>query len=109
MNRKQKNIDSRKRNANPYISHKFLKVKPGEDYFTPIFFILLTIIIYTLIYWKNISGEDKAQSFGEATVSLDRFSTIQVACLFLILVLLLLERMLYRARYIDERDTIAKF
>jgi hypothetical protein len=109
MDRRQKNIDSRKRNSSPYIVHKYLKVKPGEDFFTQIFFILLLIIIYTLIYWKNISGEDKAQSFGEATVSLDRFSAIQVICLFLILILLLFERMLYRARYIDERDSIGKF
>jgi hypothetical protein len=44
----------------PFITHKFKKVKPGKDYFTPIFFILLLIVILTLIYWKNISGEDKA-------------------------------------------------
>ena len=109
MDRRQKSIDSRKRSQTPYITHKYLKVKPGEDFFTQIFFILLLIILYTLIYWKNISGEDKAQSFGEATVSLDRFSAIQVICLFLILILLLFERMLYRARYIDERDSIGKF
>jgi hypothetical protein len=84
-------------------------VKPGGDYFTPLFFILLLIILYTLIYWKNIAGEDKAQSFHEATVSLDRFSTVQVVCLFLIMLLLLFERMLYRARYIDERDNIGKY
>jgi hypothetical protein len=84
-------------------------VKPGRDFFTNIFFTLLLIIIYTLIYWKNISGEDKAQSFGAATVSLDRFSTIQVITLFLILILLLFERMLYRARYVDDRDNLGKF
>jgi hypothetical protein len=60
MDRRQKNLDARKRKENPYITHKFLKVKPGEDQFTQIFFILLLIIIYTLIYWKNITGEDKA-------------------------------------------------
>lgn len=109
MDRRQRNIDARKRNSSPYITHKYLKVKPGDDFFTPIFFILLIINIYTLIYWKNISGEDKSTSIGEATVSLDRFSTIQVLFLFLILMLLLFERMLYRARYIDDRDTIGKF
>ena len=57
---------------------------------------------------KNISGEDKAQSFQEATVSLDRFSTVQVVCLFHNMPLLLLERMLYRERYIDERDAFGK-
>mmetsp|Transcript_38644 Transcript_38644/g.58811 ORF Transcript_38644/g.58811 Transcript_38644/m.58811 type:complete len:208 (+) Transcript_38644:372-995(+) len=109
MHRKQENTDSRKRLHNPYVTHKFKKVKPGMDYFTEIFFTLLIIIIYTLIYWKNISGEDKAKSFGAATVSLDRFSTVQVISLFLILILLLFERMLYRARYIDDRDNFGKF
>jgi hypothetical protein len=70
---------------------------------------LLIIDIYTLIYWKNISGEDKPQSFGAATVSLERFSTVQVVTLFMILILLLFERMLYRARYVDERDNYGKF
>lgn len=51
-------------------------MKPGKDYFTQIFFTLLIIDIYTLIYWKNISGEDKPQSFGAATVSLERFSAV---------------------------------
>lgn len=60
MHRKQKNLDARKRIEHPYITHKFKKVKPGKDFFTPIFFILLMIVILTLIYWKNISGEDKA-------------------------------------------------
>jgi hypothetical protein len=109
MHRKQKNLDSRRRLEKPYITHKYQKVKPGEDYFTPTFFILLIINIYTLIYWKNISGEDKAESFGAATVSLDRFSTVQVIALFLILMLLLTERMLYRARYVDDRDFEGKF
>lgn len=109
MHRRQKNIDARKRSEQPYMTHKYIKVKPGDDFFTPIFFILLIINIYTLIYWKNISGENKSASFGEATVSLDRFGTIQVIALLLILMLLLFERMLYRARYIDDRDTIGKF
>lgn len=76
MHRKQKNLDARQRMGHPFITHKFKKVKPGKDYFTPIFFILLLIVILTLIYWKNISGEDKAQSFGAATLSLDRFSAV---------------------------------
>jgi hypothetical protein len=42
-------------------------------------------------------------------MSLDRFSAIQVICLFVILILLLFERMLYRARYVDERDNIGKY
>lgn len=91
------------------ITHKLKKVKPGEDYFVAIFFTLLLIIIYTLIYWKNISGENKAQSLGAATVSLDRFSTAQVISLFLILMLLLFERMIYRARYVDDRDNQGKY
>lgn len=69
----------------------------------------MVVDIYTLIYWKNISGEDKSQSFGAATVSLDRFSTPQVISLFLILMLLLFERMLFRARYVDDRDHEGKF
>lgn len=71
--------------------------------------MLLIIQIYTLIYWRNISGEDKQQSFAAASVALDRFSTVQVVTLFLILLLLLLERMLYRARYHDERDNYGKY
>jgi hypothetical protein len=109
MHKRQTNLDSSKRINHPYVTHKYKKVKPGKDYFTRIFFTLLFIIIYTLIYWKNISGEDKNQSFGSATMSLDRFSAIQVICLFVILILLLFERMLYRARYVDERDNIGKF
>jgi hypothetical protein len=34
MHRRQKNIDSRKRSEHPYITHKFQKVKPGQDFFT---------------------------------------------------------------------------
>lgn len=109
MHRKQKNLDARHRMGHPFITHKFKKVKPGKDYFTPIFFILLLVVVLTLIYWKNISGEDKAQSFGAATLSLDRFSAVQVITLLMILILLLLERMLYRARYVDERDLIGKY
>jgi len=85
------------------------KVKPGGDYFTPIFFSLFLIIIQTLIYWKNISGEVKNQNLAKATDSLDRFSTMQTIALFTLLMLIILERMLYRARYVDYRDNDGKF
>ena len=59
MHRKQKNLDNREKLQHPYITHKFKKVKPGGDYFTEIFIILMVIIALTLIYWKNIAGETK--------------------------------------------------
>lgn len=108
MDRKQPQLDARKLKDKPFKTHKMKRAKPGKDYFTQIFFVLLIIDIYTLIYWRNLSGEDKQQSFGAATVSLDRFSNIQVISLLCILVLLLVERMLSRARYVDDRDRLER-
>lgn len=59
MPRKQPNLDARRRIEKPFKTHKMKRTKPGADYFIQVFFILLFIDIYTLIYWRNLSGEDK--------------------------------------------------
>jgi hypothetical protein len=109
MDRKQRNLDNRERMSNPYITHKVKKVKPGGDYFTQIFIVLCIIFLYSLIYWKNISGEEKNQGFKEATNSLERFSALQTISLLVIILLMVGERMLYRSRYIDHRDYEGKY
>ena len=76
-------------------------MKPGGDYFTETFITLMVIFLLTVVYWKNIAGETKNQNFAEATNSLDRFSIAQTISLFIILLLIIIERMLYRARYVD--------
>jgi hypothetical protein len=63
----------------------------------------------TLIYWKNIAGETKLQNFKDATNSLDRFSLAQTVSLFILIVLTIVERMLYRGRYVDPRDDEGKY
>lgn len=109
MDRKQKNLDARENNLHPFITHKMKKVKPGGDYFTEIFIVLMIIFLLTVIYWKNIAGETKNQNIAEATNSLDRFSIAQTISLFIILLLIIVERMLYRARYVDPRDEEGKY
>jgi len=109
MDRKQENIDTREKHLHPYITHKLKKVKPGGDYFTETFIVLMVIFLLTVVYWKNIAGETKNQNFAEATNSLDRFSIAQTISLFIILLLIIIERMLYRARYVDPRDGEGKY
>ena len=43
----------------PFKQHKMKRAKPGKDYFLGIFLVVLVIEVYTLIYWRNLSGEDK--------------------------------------------------
>jgi len=72
-----------------------MQVKPGRDYFTESFFTLFVIFLFTLVYWKQING-------FSSQIDLNHFTTGQVILLFALLILLLLERMLYRARSEDN-------
>jgi hypothetical protein len=72
------------------------KVKPGKDYFNGNFFSLLAIFLYSLFFFRHITG---VKGNAELTnIDLDHFSTGQVLVLFGLMVLMLIERMLYRTR-----------
>ena len=71
-------------------------MKPGKDYFNGNFFSLLIIFLYSLFFFSHITGvKDNAEL---TAIELDHFSTGQVLVLFGLMVLMLIERMLYRTR-----------
>jgi hypothetical protein len=80
----------------PKILHNVKRVKPGRDFFTQSFFSLLCILVLNLFFYRSITGESHASALSTAT--LQRFSIPQVLILFFLLLLMMVERMLYRAR-----------
>ena len=73
------------------------KVKPGKDFFNGNFFTLLIIFFYTLIFYKSITGEH-ISSEASNFVDLDHFTVTQVLLLLGLMLMMMLERMLYRTR-----------
>lgn len=96
-----KNLDLRTQNEKPTKVHKHQKVKPGEDFFSQSFFWLLVILVYSLLCFKNITGEDVQ---GVSYSSLQRFSSPQAASLFVILAIMMIDRMLYRSNQMASTD-----
>lgn len=96
MDRIQPNRDLRTQKTEPVVFLNPNKVKPGRDYFNGNFFTLLIIFFYTLLFQKSITG---AQS-GEETraIDFDHFTIAQVVLLFTLMLIMMVERMLYRTR-----------
>ena len=72
------------------------KVKPGMDYFNGNFFSLLVLFIYSLFFWRHLTGVYRNAELTK--IDLDHFTSGQVLVLFTIMMLMLMERMLYRTR-----------
>lgn len=75
-------------------------MKPGKDYFAASFFTLILILSLNLFFYRNITGIANMNSASEALngLNLQKFSIPQVTTLFIVLLLMMVERMLYRAR-----------
>jgi hypothetical protein len=101
MPKEVKNLDTRTNGSQQTVAHKHQKVKPGQDYFSQSFFWLLIILTYSLLCFKNITGEDVQ---GVSYASLQRFSTSQAASLFSILAIMMVERMLYRSNQMAKQE-----
>jgi hypothetical protein len=84
----------------PFIHHNLKRVKPGKDYFAASFFTLIVILSLNLFFYRNITGTANLHSASEALngLNLQKFSIPQVTTLFTVLLLMMIERMLYRAR-----------
>jgi hypothetical protein len=75
------------------------KVKPGRDYFSGNFFALLMLLLYDLFFHKNMTQiQAEMEKKYELSSSLSHFSIAQVFVLFALLMLMQVERMLYRIR-----------
>lgn len=59
------------------------------------------VLVYSLLFFKNITGEDAS---GINYSSLQRFSSWQAASLFLILAIMMVERMLYRSNQMAKNE-----
>ena len=92
MDKLQPNRDLRKINSHP-VPFNPNKVKPGKDYFNGNFFTLLIIFFYVLIFQKHITGQK-----ANKTIEFDHFTVSQVFLLLILMILMMVERMLYRAR-----------
>ena len=97
MEKNQQNLDLRTQEDTPTIPFKYNKVKPGQDYFSGNFFTLLVLFIYTLLFYRSITGQVTMDKI-ESVALLDNFSSSQVLLLFLFMTLMMIERMLYRTR-----------
>jgi hypothetical protein len=92
----QKNRDIRSNQEEPTKLHNVKRVKPGKDFFNQSFFSLLMIFAFNLFFYRSWTGESHSSALSSA--NLQRFSVSQVAILFFVLVLMMIERMLYRVR-----------
>lgn len=97
MDKTRANLDVRTKQDSPTQQFKHNKVKPGQDYFNGNFFTLLALTFYTLLFFKSISGQLAINKLDSLAL-LDHFSSSQVGMLFCLLCLMMIERMLYRAR-----------
>ncbi|TNV87609.1 hypothetical protein FGO68_gene11570 [Halteria grandinella] len=96
----QANRDTRTNEDEIYVLHNVKRVKPGKDYFNQSFFSLLLIFVYNLFFFRSWTGQTHASALSSA--NLQRFSVSQVAVLFFILTLMMVERMLYRVRQTEN-------
>lgn len=71
-------------------------VKPGQDYFNGNFFTLLLIFFYQLLFQKHITGQKNSEE--AKTIDFDHFTVAQVFMLLVLMILMMIERMLYRMR-----------
>lgn len=60
------------------------------------------VLVYSLVAFRSVTGEDAA---GVSYSSLQRFSTWQAVSLFVILAIMMVERMLYRSNQMAKSET----
>lgn len=89
MSQAQPNVDIRTAIDRPLTEFNAKRYKPGRDYFNGMFCTLLVIFFYTVLFYKNIVGVSKTE------IDLNHFTIWQVVLLFVIMSLMLAERMLY--------------
>lgn len=83
--------------------HNIKRVKPGKDYFAQSFTLLVLIFVFNLFFFRQLTqAASQANSSNTLQLQLQRFSIPQVAILFFLLLLMMVERMLYRARQVDS-------
>ena len=83
-----------------YLDKKFPVYKPGIDYYPLSFAVLLVIVVYTLFTFGKMTGKT-GQTLKEA---LDRqqFSTDLIGGILLIVIVILLDRVIYKLRSINN-------
>jgi hypothetical protein len=94
--RVQANLDMRTQHEVQVTQFNVNKVKPGTDYFNGNFFSLLVLFVYSLFFWRHLTGVYRNAELTK--IDLDHFTSGQVLVLFTIMMLMLIERMLYRTR-----------
>lgn len=72
------------------------KVKPGRDYFNGNFFTLMLLFFYTLLFQKSITGAHISEE--SKAIDFDHFTSSQVILLLSLMLMMMVERMLYRTR-----------
>ena len=90
------------------VKEKFIygKIKPGRDYFTGNFFSLVVLFIYDLLCHKNMTELTVRNDMIKLSSVLNHFSTTQVLILAGLLVMMQIERMLYRIRnYAQDHES----
>jgi|LauGreDrversion4_2_1035121.scaffolds.fasta_scaffold67412_3 hypothetical protein len=68
MEKKQKNRDLRNSEVQPFIHHSIKRVKPGSDYFTGTFSALLVLFVYSLLFFRNVTGESHNAGLSAANL-----------------------------------------
>ena len=91
MDPQQENLDMRTRDDERFVDFEASRYKPGRDYFTETFYSLFSVFAFTLLFWKSLNGVS-------SEIDLNHFTVGQVTLLFVLLLMLLVERMLYRGR-----------
>ena len=83
-----------------YLDKKYPVYKPGYDYYPLSFCVLLLIVVYTLITFGKMTGKT-GQTLKEA---LDRqqFSTDLIGGIILIVIVILIDRVIYKLRSINN-------
>lgn len=97
MDRYQPNLDLSRQKDNDVVPFNPNKVKPGRDYFNGNFFTLLIIFFYNLIFYKAITGASNIAD-NAAAIQFDHFTVTQVFILLTLMLMMMVERMLYRTR-----------
>lgn len=96
MDRIQPNRDLRTQKEEPMVVFNPNKVKPGRDYFNGNFFTLMLLFFYTLLFQKSITGAHISEE--SKAIDFDHFTSSQVILLLSLMLMMMVERMLYRTR-----------
>ena len=80
------------------------KVKPGKDFFSGNLFTLMLIFVYTLLFQKHITGARLADQ--SRAIDFDHFTVAQVGILLALMIMMMVERMLYRTRKSHNKEAL---